>query len=161
MNARNKRISVSAADAAEKFPPARVIRIAEFRAGLRSFLRHHEQACRNWDLTPQRHLLLLALKGAPDGSERLSFTDLAEKLQLSRNTVTELCARAEEVGLIAREPSVDDQRVVYLRATAEGERRFYGVLNESDEFRGELMKTFDELADTLRKTTRRPRGAKR
>lgn len=153
--------SITAAAPAKKFPRARIIRLAEFRAGLRSFLRDHERACRNWDLTPQRHLLLLALKGAPDGSERLSFTALAEKLQLSRNTVTELCARAEDVGLIVREPSEDDQRVVYLRATPEGERRFYGVLEESEEFRGELMNAFDKLADTLRKTTRTPRDTKR
>lgn len=160
MSTDKRNAAAAAEEGAAKFPQARVIRLAEFRAGLRSFLRHHEQACRNWGLTPQRHLLLLALKGAPDGSERLSFTDLAEKLQLSRNTVTELCARAEEVGLIVREPSQEDQRVVYLRVTPEGERRFYGVLNESDEFRGELMAAFDDLADTLRKTTRRPRGSK-
>ena len=159
--ASDRRDSVSAAEAVEKFPLVRIIRIAEFRAGLRSFLRNQERASRNWGLTPQRHLLLLALKGAPDGSERLSFTDLAERLQISRNTVTELCARAEKEGLVVREPSTEDQRVTYLRATAEGERRLLGVLNETDDFRGELMNAFEELAETLRKASRRPRGPRR
>lgn len=145
----------------DAFPLVRIMRIAEFRAGLRSFLRDNERVCRNWDLTPQRQLLLLALKGAPDGSERLSFTELAERLQLSRNTVTELCARAEAAGLIRREPSQTDQRVVYLRVTDEGERRLLGVLTENDASRRELVAAFDELGETLRGASRRPRAPRR
>jgi len=99
------------------------VRLAEFRASLRSFLRHNERACRESGLTPQRYLLLLAIKGAPDGSERMSFSDLARRLQLSANTVTELCARAEQAGFVTREPSESDQRVTYLRVTEDGERR--------------------------------------
>lgn len=137
----------------------RIIRIAQFRADLRAFLRHNEIVCRNARLTPQRYLLLLAIKGASDGSERLSFTDLADRLQLTRNTVTELCARAEKAGLIAREPSQEDQRVVYLRLTREGERRLLDVVRASDGDRRELREAFENLSDTLRAATRgtRPR----
>ena len=120
--------------------------LAAFRAHLRAFLRHNERTCRVWGLTPQRYLLLLAIKGAPDGSERLSLTDAAERLQLSRNTVTELCTRAEDAGLLRREPSQTDARVVYLRVTAEGERRLTGVVRASDGSRDELLQSFDELA---------------
>lgn len=130
-------------------PLERFIRVADFRASLRAFLRHNEQACRRFDLTPQRYLLLLAIKGAPDGSERMSFSDVAERLQLSRNTVTELCARAEEAGLLYREPSQEDQRVVYLRVTEEGERRLAAVVHDSDSFRDELLDAFDALADAF------------
>jgi DNA-binding MarR family transcriptional regulator len=137
----------------------RIIRIAQFRADLRAFLRHNELVCRNAGLTPQRYLLLLAIKGAPDGSQRLSFTELADRLQLTRNTVTELCARAENAGLLHREPSQEDQRVVYLRLTPEGERRLLGVIRESDGYRRELRDAFDDLADTFRAASRvtRPR----
>ncbi len=133
-----------------------IVRIAEFRAELRAFLRHNEHVCRRWELTPQRYLLLLAIKGAPDGSERLSFTSLAERLQLSRNTVTELCGRAEQAGLIRREPSETDQRVVYLRLSPEGERRLLGVISEGDGFRRELQAAFDDLELALRDATRPP-----
>lgn len=133
------------------------MRLAEFRARLREFLRHNERACARWDLTPQRFLLLLAIKGAPDGSERMSFTDLSVRLQLSRNTVTELCARAEEVGLLTREPSEVDHRVVYLRVTEEAERRLAGVVGESDSYRNELTSAFEELTDSFRLAARRPR----
>lgn len=122
------------------------VEIAAFRAHLRSFLRHNEKTCRAWGLTPQRYLLLLAIKGARDGSERLSLTDAANQLQLSRNTVTELCTRAESAGLVRREPSTTDQRVVYLRVTPEGERRLLGVVADSDGSREELLRSFEELA---------------
>jgi DNA-binding MarR family transcriptional regulator len=137
---------------------ARVIDIAEFRAGLRVFLRHSERVCRNWDLTPQRFHLLLAVKGAADGSEQSSIGTVADRLQLSRNSVTELCARAEEAGLIERTSSEDDRRVVVLRATREGERRLLGALAESDEYRAELLTAFEALAANLRTTTGRRSG---
>lgn len=131
----------------------RARRVAEFRLGLRAFLHDSERVCRRWELTPQRYLLLLAIKGAADGSERLSFSELATSLLLSRNTVTELCARAEEAGLLRREGSLTDQRVVYLRLTAEGERRLAGVLDESDAYRRDLVHAFDALARSLRLAT--------
>ena len=137
-------------------PHERFVRIAEFRASLRAFLRHNEQTCRRFGLTPQRYLLLLAIKGATDGSERLSFSELAERLQLSRNTVTELCARAEEAGLLHREPSQEDQRVVYLRVSEEGERRLAAVVHESDSFRDDLVVAFDALTDAFHAVRRLP-----
>jgi DNA-binding MarR family transcriptional regulator len=141
----------------EHIPLAQYVRLADFRANLRAFLRHNERACRDWGLTPQRYLVLLAIKGAPDGSERMSFTDVASRLQLSRNTVTELCARAEEAGLLTREPSEVDQRVVYLRVTEEGARRLEGVVQASDGYRADLLASFQGLADSFRVATRRPR----
>jgi DNA-binding MarR family transcriptional regulator len=135
-------------------PLERIIHIAEFRASLRSFLRESERTSRRWDLTPQRHLLLLMIKGAPDRSERLRFTDLAKRLQLSPNATTELVSRAEEAGLLKREPAEDDQRVTYLRLTRDGERRLAGALLESDRYRRELIHAFDELAATFRLASR-------
>jgi len=99
------------------------IRVAEFRASLRRFLRRSERAARAAGLTPQRYLLLLMIKGAADGSEQSTVTDLADRLQLAQSTVTELVSRAEEVGLVARETSTADGRVAHLRLTEEGERR--------------------------------------
>ena len=134
-------------------PLAQVMHVAEFRASLRSFIRHSESVAREWSLTPQRYLLLLMIKGAPDGSQRLRFTDLANRLQLTRNATTELVARAEDLGLIEREPATDDQRVTYLRVTKEGERRLEGALLEHEQLRRELVHAFDELTKTFRRAT--------
>ena len=103
-------------------------RAAELRAGLRSFLRASEQVARRHRLTPQRYTLLLMIKGASDGSERSTVTELSQRLQLAQSTVTELVRRAEAVGLIRREPSAQDGRVAYLRLTEEGERRLSGAV---------------------------------
>ena len=128
-------------------PVEKIERVANFRAALRTFLARSEQTSREAGLTPRRYLLLLMIKGAPDGSERLSFTELADRLKLSRNTVTELVARAERAGLVRREPSTEDARVIYLRLTDEGERRLQRALVASDEDRRQLAAELQDLAD--------------
>jgi DNA-binding MarR family transcriptional regulator len=100
------------------------VRVAEFRSALRRFVRRSEQAARRFGLTPQRYLLLLMIKGAPGGDERSTVTELSQRLQLAQSSVTELVARAEQAGLIEREPSPTDARVVHLRLSEEGDRRF-------------------------------------
>jgi DNA-binding MarR family transcriptional regulator len=116
-----------------------VVSVAEFRAALRKFLRHSERIARASGLTPQRHLLLLMIKGAPDGGEQSTVTELSDRLQLAQSTVTELVSRAEEAGLIEREQSTSDARVAHLRLTEEGERRlalaFTGLAAEREELR--------------------------
>lgn len=104
-------------------PLQEVIQVAEFRTALRQFLRRSELVAAENGLTPQRYLLLLMIKGAPDGSQRSTVTELAERLQLAQHTVTELVARAEESGLVRREASPADRRVTYLKLTATGETR--------------------------------------
>ena len=116
-----------------------VAAVAEFRAALRRFLRTTERNARAAGLTPQRYLLLLMIKGAPNGSEQSTVTELAERLQLAQSTVTELVRRAEEVGLVERETSSIDGRVAHLRLTEEGERRlaksFASLAGERDALR--------------------------
>ena len=50
-------------------------RAAALRAAVRLFLRRGEQVARAAGLTPQRQLLLLMIKGAPDGSEPFLHPD--------------------------------------------------------------------------------------
>src|SRR2546423_4444565 len=110
--------------------PGEVARVADFRAALRAFLRKSERNARQSGLTPQRYLLLLMIKGAPDGREQSTVTELSERLQLAQSTVTELVSRAEEAGLVAREQSQTDARVAHLRLTEEGERRLEQAFTE-------------------------------
>jgi DNA-binding MarR family transcriptional regulator len=99
------------------------VSVAEFRSALRRFLRRTETIARKAGLTPQRYLLLLMVKGAPDGSETSTVTELSERLQLAQSTVTELVGRAEEAGLVRRRPSGQDGRVAHVGLTEEGARR--------------------------------------
>ena len=104
--------------------PVEVQRAAAFRVALRSFVRESEHSARRSGLTPQRYLLLLLVKGAEDGSERATISELAQRLHLAQSTVTELVDRTEEAGLVRRSASEDDRRVVYVELTEEGDRRF-------------------------------------
>jgi DNA-binding MarR family transcriptional regulator len=121
------------------------IRIAAFRAEIRAFLRTSEQIAQASGLTPQRYLLLLMIKGAPDGSEQATVNELAERLQLAQSTVTELVARAERLGLVERERSELDGRVVHLRLTQEGERRLALSVRGHEVERQALRRMVDEL----------------
>jgi DNA-binding MarR family transcriptional regulator len=126
-----------------------VIAVAEFRATLRAFLRRTERIARHSGLTPQRYLLLLMIKGAPDGSEQSTVTELSERLQLAQSTVTELVSRAEEAGLVAREQSRADARVAHLRLSAEGERRLEAAFTELAVERSNLRESFTHLDGTI------------
>jgi DNA-binding MarR family transcriptional regulator len=124
------------------------IRIAAFRAEIRSFLRTSEHLARGAGLTPRRYLLLLMIKGAPDGSEQSTVTELSSRLQLAQSTVTELVGRAERAGLVERERSETDLRVAHLRLTVEGERRLTLAARELADERHELRRRLDELENT-------------
>lgn len=122
-----------------------VIHVAAFRAALRSFLRESERIARANGLTPQRLLLLLMIKGAPDGSERATIGELAERLKLAQSTVTELVKRAEAVGLLEKEQSRADGRVAHVSLTARGEQRLAGAFTSHAVEREQLRKAFAEL----------------
>ena len=122
-----------------------VTRVAEFRAALRAFMRKSERNARDSGLTPQRYLLLLMIKGAPDGRERSTVTELAERLKLAQSTVTELVRRAEEVGLVERTQSQADGRVAYLELTPEGERRLMRAFTSNEQERRELQAAIARL----------------
>jgi DNA-binding MarR family transcriptional regulator len=126
-------------------PPEEVVRVAEFRAALRAFLRKSERNARKSGLTPQRYLLLLMIKGSPDRKEQSTVTELSDRLQLAQSTVTELVRRAEETGLIEREQSDLDGRVAHLRLTEEGERRLMKAFTTNAQERQELREAISHL----------------
>src|SRR5215471_10628722 len=108
-----------------------VIAVAEFRSALRHFMRRSEKIARQSGLTPQRYSLLMMIKGAPDGTEQ--------------STVTELVRRAESAGLIEREQSQRDARVAHLRLTPEGERRLMSSFTALETERAQLRDAFASL----------------
>ena len=122
-----------------------VIAVAEFRSALRHFLRTSEKIARQCGLTPQRYSLLMMIKGARDGSEQSTVTELAERLQLAQSTVTELVRRAESAGLIEREQSQRDARVAHLRLTPEGDRRLMLSFTALETERAQLRAAFSSL----------------
>lgn len=122
-------------------------RVADFRVALRQFLHRTESVAREVGITPRWYLVLLLIKGAPDLTERSTVTQLAQRLQLAQSSVTELVDRAEHAGLLRRERSPEDGRVVYLRLTAEGEDRFAQAFESLAAERRLLRDAIAELED--------------
>ena len=131
-------------------PVSEAQRVAEFRAGLRRFHARTDQAAREAGLTPQRYLLLVMIKGAPDGSESATASDLADRLEMPQTTISDLVGRAQTAGLLRRDPSTQDGRVVHLRLSDEGERRLALCIRSLDDDRAELERTLAAASRRLR-----------
>jgi len=99
------------------------MRVASFRVALRRFFRVTEVAARDSGLTPRQYLLLLLVKGSPDGTEQTTVGSLCKRLHLAQSTVTELVSRAELAGLVSATQSETDGRVSEIRLTEDGEKR--------------------------------------
>jgi DNA-binding MarR family transcriptional regulator len=117
---------------------------ATLRAALRKFLRSSERIAREEGLTPSRYLLLLMIKASDEG--RSSVTELAERMQLTQSTVTELVTRAETAGLVVREQSTDDARVFWLRLTPDAEERLARAVARNGRERDRLIQLISSVA---------------
>ena len=111
---------------------------AALRAGLRQFSQASERALQRHALTPERYELLLAIKGAEDGQERVTVSELTAALGVAQSSVTQLVRRVEDAGLLRREVSTSDARVRYLRLTKRGERQLAKAVAELREERARL-----------------------
>ena len=118
---------------------------AELRAALRFYARRSEEIARSHGITPRQYHLLRMIKGAPDGSERSTVTEVAERLQLTQSSVTELVTRAQEAGLIQRVNSSRDGRVVHLHLTPTAEEKLAAVVIEH----GPDLRRLREILSTL------------
>ncbi len=95
--------------------------LAQFRFGIRRYLRFSEETVRRDGLTPQQYQLLLALKGFPS-REWATVRELADRLQLRHHSVVELVNRAQGQGLVERAADPSDGRAVRVLLTKAGER---------------------------------------
>jgi DNA-binding MarR family transcriptional regulator len=115
--------------------------LASFRYLLRKFLRFSESAARELDITPQQHQLMLGI-AAFTGSGKATVSELAEFLQERHHSVVGLIDRAVLSGLVRRENTPSDRRVVVVSLTSRGR----GILKKlSVKHRDELNQLRQEL----------------
>jgi DNA-binding MarR family transcriptional regulator len=122
-------------------------RLADLRLTLLRFERASDAIVRRCGITPRQHLLLLALEGRHEGTA--SIGTLSEDLGLAQSTITELADRSEAKGIVRRESSRQDGRVVLVRTTAEGRRLLALALAELDVERELLGTALDRIAAVL------------
>ena len=105
----------------KKLSKAQYERLAAFRFALRQFLKFSEDAAQHAGVTPQQHQALLAIKGFP-GRDRVTVGELAERLQIAHHSTVGLIDRLVLENLVAREPSEEDRRRVFITLTKHGEK---------------------------------------
>jgi len=87
--------------------------LAELRYRIRQFLSGTDEAARRAGLEPQQYLLMLTVRGLPEGEEA-TIGLLAQRLALRHNTAVELVNRLEKHGYVRRERTGDDRRQVQV-----------------------------------------------
>jgi DNA-binding MarR family transcriptional regulator len=131
--------------------------LAELRYRIRHFLSEGDAVARQLGLEPQQYLLLLTIRGLPDGHEATIRT-LAERLALKHHSVVELIDRLETNGYVRRSRGRDDRRRVLVSLLPRGER----ILEQVAKHRiGELRATGHELVRTIDQLLAETRKAQR
>jgi DNA-binding MarR family transcriptional regulator len=106
---------------APEITPAEYRALAELRYRIRRFLREGDAKSRDVGLEPQQYLMLLAIRGLPEGSPSTIQT-LAERLALKHHSAVELIDRLETHGYVRRTRSRDDRRRVFVSLLPRGDR---------------------------------------
>lgn len=136
--------------------------LAELRYRIRLFLREGDAVAQAAGLEPQQYLLLLAIRGLPEGEEA-TVRMLAARLVLKHHSVVELIDRLEMRGYVRRTRGREDRRRVLVSLLPRGERMLEQVaLHRIGELRSnghQLVRAIDELLEHTRGTPR-PQQAK-
>ncbi len=95
--------------------------LAELRYRIRKFVRDGDAVASAAGLEPQQYLLLLMIRGIPEGQEA-TVRNLAERLALKHHSVVELIDRLEAHGFVRRSRSHEDRRSVLVSLLPRGEK---------------------------------------
>jgi DNA-binding MarR family transcriptional regulator len=103
--------------------------LAELRYRIRRFLQEGDDTARQAQLEPRQYLLLLAIRGLPEGQDATIRT-LAERLSLRHHSTVELVDRMEAHGYVKRTRSREDRRQVLVSLQPRGERLLEQVVQQ-------------------------------
>lgn len=106
---------------AEKITESEYQALAELRHRIRRFLQEGDASARQAGLEPQQYLLLLAIRGLPEGKEA-SIRALADRLSLRHHSTVELIDRLEARGYVKRVRGREDRRQVLISLQPRGEK---------------------------------------
>jgi DNA-binding MarR family transcriptional regulator len=128
--------------------------LAELRYRIRHFLHEGDGVARAAGLEPQQYVLLLTIRGLPEG-EQATIRTLAKRLALKHHSVVELADRLEARGFVHRNRGRNDRRRVFVSLLPRGER----ILEEVARRRlGELRSYGRDLASAIGKLLQRVNG---
>jgi DNA-binding MarR family transcriptional regulator len=119
--------------------------LAELRYRIRHFIQEGDAAAQRSKLEPQQYLMLLAIRGLPQGAVA-TISTLAERMALKHHSAVELVDRLETQGLVRRSRSESDKREVRVSLRAQGSKLLDRVARER---LSELKASGAALADAI------------
>jgi DNA-binding MarR family transcriptional regulator len=124
--------------------------LADFRYGLRKFLRFSKDFLASENLTPEQYEALLALK-AFSSKNGLLVGELSERLQVKHHTAVSVTDRLSARNLVTRQRDKIDRRKVYVRLTHSGDDLVARLAAPHHKalraFRGELIDALHRLRE--------------
>ena len=137
--------------------------LAELRYRIRRFLQEGDAAALQAGLEPQQYLLLLAIRGLPDGQEA-TIRPLAERLSLRHHSTVELIDRMEARGYVRRTRGREDRRQVLVSLQPRGEKLLEQMVEqriiELRSYGRELAEAIDALLERKQTGRKRQRAKK-
>jgi len=103
--------------------------LAELRYRIRLFLRESDASARAVGLEPQQYLMLLAIRGLPEGV-LAKIQTLADRLSLKHHSAVELVDRLEKRGYVRRARSKEDRRQVLVSLQPKGQKVLERVVQQ-------------------------------
>jgi DNA-binding MarR family transcriptional regulator len=134
--------------------------LAELRYRIRKFVRDGDIVARSAGLEAQQYLLLLAIRGMPEGEEP-TIRSLAERLALKHQSTVELIDRLESHGYVRRARSRDDRRRVLVSLLPRGEQLLEEVAQQRISELRSSGTAFVNAISALLEAGRSPRSRKR
>jgi DNA-binding MarR family transcriptional regulator len=119
---------------------------AALREALNSFRHSSEIVTSANGLTSRTYQLLLMIKTGRVEPGRVGLSELEERLQLGKSTVTELVVRTERRGLVRRELDPQRRGAILVRLTPKGERKLAKAVAELGNERVRLLELLSKLA---------------
>ena len=113
----------------EKITETEYKALGELRYLIRRFLQEGDVKAKQAGLEPQQYLLLLAVRGLPDGEEA-TISTLANRLSLRHHSTVELIDRMESHGYVKRIRVREDRRQVRVSLQPKGERLLERVVEQ-------------------------------
>jgi len=131
--------------------------LAELRYRIRHFIQEGDAAAQRSNLEPQQYLMLLAIRGLPQGAVATIRT-LAERMALKHHSAVGLIDRLESHGLVRRSPGEGDKREVRVSLLPQGSKLLDRVASER---LSELRASGAALADAITALVERKQPSRR
>ena len=129
--------------------------LAELRYRIRLFLRESDASARAVGLEPQQYLMLLAIRGLPEGV-LAKIQTLADRLSLKHHSAVELVDRLEKHGYVRRARNRKDRRQVLVSLQPKGQKVLERVVQQRISELRASGKQLSQAIDALIRSKKKP-----